>query len=438
MDIAFSQVLVFVVLLLAGVFGLRYSRHRTPVDHGGLLERSSARRRSRLRSQSERIKSDVRAPRNAIGNRDSRREVSGNHEDMIVAAQLETQVITMGATQGDAVMIGADRSQSRLQSARGDTELFGSRSVMDVATDTLSSRSSDDELARRVAHHRSERLREKASRSLEVTPEQVSHKVQARTEQQPEPSATAVAIEQALDEKAFLDFERQLLDTIERLEQEKQQQLAERVSLEARAVCAERELDLARREREQDLDALHLHDAQASELREVTATVAELRETLAETELALAIATRERKRVEVQRQQDKLAFAERVDELQAQLNQRVQRIYELERAEQSTSLPKPNNGQAKQAEEAAPRKLLFNRPNNRDDLKKIKGVGPVMERILNELGITTFEQIANFGPDDVARVAAQINTFPGRIEKDDWVGGARRQHALKYSEPEHA
>ncbi len=72
------------------------------------------------------------------------------------------------------------------------------------------------------------------------------------------------------------------------------------------------------------------------------------------------------------------------------------------------------------------RKRLFDTPAERDDLKMIKGIGPVMERVLNDLGVTTFEQIAAFTEDDVARVTEAINTFPGRIERDDWIGGARK------------
>jgi predicted flap endonuclease-1-like 5' DNA nuclease len=63
--------------------------------------------------------------------------------------------------------------------------------------------------------------------------------------------------------------------------------------------------------------------------------------------------------------------------------------------------------------------------NHRDDLKAINGIGPVMERTLNSLGIQSWEQIAAFTEDDVARVSAAIQTFPGRIQRDDWIGGAR-------------
>ena len=69
-----------------------------------------------------------------------------------------------------------------------------------------------------------------------------------------------------------------------------------------------------------------------------------------------------------------------------------------------------------------------------DDLKKIHGIGPVMERTLNQLGITRYRQIATFTEADIERVADEIDTFPGRIKRDDWIGGAKKAHLDKYGE----
>lgn len=57
-----------------------------------------------------------------------------------------------------------------------------------------------------------------------------------------------------------------------------------------------------------------------------------------------------------------------------------------------------------------------------DDLKAIAGVGPFLEKKLNAVGIYTFRQIANFTKADVDKVNDIIEFFPGRIERDDWVG----------------
>ena len=55
-----------------------------------------------------------------------------------------------------------------------------------------------------------------------------------------------------------------------------------------------------------------------------------------------------------------------------------------------------------------------------DDLKKIAGVGPVLEKKLNELGITKFAQIAQFSPEDIEKIDTELN-FKGRIERDNWL-----------------
>lgn len=59
-----------------------------------------------------------------------------------------------------------------------------------------------------------------------------------------------------------------------------------------------------------------------------------------------------------------------------------------------------------------------------DDLKEIVGVGPFLEEKLHAIGIYTFRQIANFTSEDVERITDIIEFFPGRIERDNWVGQA--------------
>ena len=60
-----------------------------------------------------------------------------------------------------------------------------------------------------------------------------------------------------------------------------------------------------------------------------------------------------------------------------------------------------------------------------DDLKKISGVGPVIEKKLNALGITHYSQVAAVTADDIAQVDEVLN-FKGRIERDDWLAQAAK------------
>ena len=59
-----------------------------------------------------------------------------------------------------------------------------------------------------------------------------------------------------------------------------------------------------------------------------------------------------------------------------------------------------------------------------DDLKRIKGIGPVNEKALNELGIYKFSQIAAWTPANVDWVE-DFMSFPGRIEREDWIAQAK-------------
>ena len=69
-----------------------------------------------------------------------------------------------------------------------------------------------------------------------------------------------------------------------------------------------------------------------------------------------------------------------------------------------------------------------------DDLKLIVGVGPVLERMLHNLGVTTFRQIARWSERDIAEFDARLPEFPGRIQRDQWVTQARALHLAKYGE----
>ena len=60
-----------------------------------------------------------------------------------------------------------------------------------------------------------------------------------------------------------------------------------------------------------------------------------------------------------------------------------------------------------------------------DDLKRIKGIGPKLEKLLNSMGYYHFDQIAAWGPEEVAWVDDNLEGFKGRVSRDDWVEQAR-------------
>lgn len=59
-----------------------------------------------------------------------------------------------------------------------------------------------------------------------------------------------------------------------------------------------------------------------------------------------------------------------------------------------------------------------------DDLKKLSGVGPALEKKLHAAGVTTFAQIAAWGADEIAEFDEKLS-FKGRIEREGWVEQAQ-------------
>ncbi len=80
----------------------------------------------------------------------------------------------------------------------------------------------------------------------------------------------------------------------------------------------------------------------------------------------------------------------------------------------------------------APEGLWQAAPPRVDRLQRINGIGPVLERLLNRLGIYQFRQIARMSEDNVLWLGKHINSFPQRIERENWVTQAQDLHAETY------
>lgn len=61
---------------------------------------------------------------------------------------------------------------------------------------------------------------------------------------------------------------------------------------------------------------------------------------------------------------------------------------------------------------------------DKDALTAIEGIGDFLEKKLNNIGVFSYEDIANWTPGRIDEVTGQIGYIPGRIEKDNWVGQA--------------
>ena len=62
----------------------------------------------------------------------------------------------------------------------------------------------------------------------------------------------------------------------------------------------------------------------------------------------------------------------------------------------------------------------------KDDLKKVKGVGPKLEQMLNGMGIFTFEQLSKLDAAGYDIVDSLLTSFKGRGKRDDWAGQAKK------------
>ena len=83
------------------------------------------------------------------------------------------------------------------------------------------------------------------------------------------------------------------------------------------------------------------------------------------------------------------------------------------------------DGENPAAKKATPEKTAAEpeaKPGNEiaDDLKLIAGVGPVLEQKLNDLGVTSLKQVAQFTPEDIARIDEALS-FKGRIDRENWI-----------------
>lgn len=91
------------------------------------------------------------------------------------------------------------------------------------------------------------------------------------------------------------------------------------------------------------------------------------------------------------------------------------------KAEAPKKAPAAEKAPAKEkAAEAAPAALFTAPEGPADDLKKISGVGPVLEKKLNALGVTTFAQVAAMSRDDIEKLDDALS-FKGRIDRDNWL-----------------
>jgi NADH-quinone oxidoreductase subunit E len=81
--------------------------------------------------------------------------------------------------------------------------------------------------------------------------------------------------------------------------------------------------------------------------------------------------------------------------------------------------------QAEAQSSGKPATLGAARDGKPDDLKKIKGVGPKLEKLLQSMGFFHYDQIANWSAGEIAWVDENLDGFKGRASRDGWVEQAK-------------
>ena len=96
---------------------------------------------------------------------------------------------------------------------------------------------------------------------------------------------------------------------------------------------------------------------------------------------------------------------------------------ELMLSTHTIAVDKEQTAEPKRASEI---KAIAQVPVRQDDLKMISGVGPGLEKKLQDAGIKSYAQIAALTDDDIAELEAHVVKFAGRIKRDDWIGQAQQ------------
>jgi len=241
--------------------------------------------------------------------------------------------------------------------------------------------------------------------------------------------------ELAIKEQALLDLQQRLADTEHRLEEVGQL----RAKLEELEPAQGRlhwlEVQVSEKEAQHRRVVHRLEEDLAARDRRL-AEQAEQARALQERELQ--ISALERRLAELHTLQAELAGqAKIIGDQEEEITRLRKRLGEVRAAlrvrDDGPVLLRPN-GPANQLTLQMPAPAKAANGPRKDDLKKIQGISPAIERALNKLGTFTYVQIARWKPSDIVRIAKKLDALPGRIKPDHWIASAKKQHREKYGE----
>ncbi|MCB1734057.1 MAG: hypothetical protein H6981_05960 [Gammaproteobacteria bacterium] len=173
-------------------------------------------------------------------------------------------------------------------------------------------------------------------------------------------------------------------------------------------------------------DARKQADSAAAELASTKQQIGKLEKELAQAKQAPAKAKDDIRSLEADLEAAQVELAAAREEMESSLGSKPSTAQAPAKTVAKAAARKPT---AKPAATAS--KTTTAKASTKDDLKLIKGIGPVLEKKLNAMGIHTYAQIANMKAADLAKINEQLN-FKDRHIRDDWQGKAAKAHQEKY------
>ena len=310
----------------------------------------------------------------------------------------------------------AQQVRDTAAAARADRERADASRTLQAAAITDLKR----QLSESVAAKASTELERAADRHGRTRAEQRAAELEARIRQ------SEVAHQQALaDLQADLGSARAQAERLEPL----RRQVEDREAL-VRSIARERDdatAGLIRREREL-LDSVEALQTRIGELLRLEPALRRAEADLEQARVRLAEVERERGRIHTAQER----AAAQIASLRSEVRDRDARFRLLLTDRRATV-------EASQGE-VARLKDMVSASRRRgagpsDDLKRISGIGPSLERILRKQGVHSFRQIALWTEADIERISGELGVFRNRIQRDGWIDQARREHERAYGEP---
>jgi predicted flap endonuclease-1-like 5' DNA nuclease len=115
---------------------------------------------------------------------------------------------------------------------------------------------------------------------------------------------------------------------------------------------------------------------------------------------------------------------ERIEEYAEDAKEKVEEVTGSKKSKKSTpkaAAPKKKTA----AKKVVAKKVVITKTDVKDDLKVIKGIGPVLEKYLNDLGITAYEQLAKMTIKDVTSVLASAGINTKIYDSSGWKAQAK-------------